>query len=329
MEKSAPNVSVIIPVFNVAPYIEKCARSIFEQTLKNLEIIFIDDCSTDNSVEIIKDTLSDYPQRKSQTRIIRMSSNSGLAAVRRHGIIEAIGDYIIHCDGDDWVDSELYQRMYEGVTLNNADIAVCDLIYEFYDNSVTRNVSITSDSPYRIIKNWYAHTIHMSCCNKLVRRCIYIDNNVLPCAGINMWEDNDLMTRCFYYSNKIVKIDDAAYHYNHKNTNAITSGYGIKQVEQMIFVASHLSEFFETKTDKVCFCKTVDAFKYLARINLITDSFSNYRRYKHTFPECKYIASELDPKAFSKRGRVRFFMVKNGMAPLFILLFKVYNLLKR
>lgn len=329
MKYSVPNVSVIIPVYNVAPYIEKCARSIFEQTLENLEIIFIDDCSLDNSVDIIKRTLTDYPHRQEKTRIIKMPSNRGLASARRHGIIHSTGNYVIHCDGDDWVDPELYERLYEGVTRNNADMAVCDLIDEFPDKSVRRKVTITSDSPYMLIQNWYKHTIHMSCCNKLVKRRIYIDNDVLPHEGVNMWEDNDLMARCFYYSNKIVKIDQVAYHYNRNNTNAITSGYGIKQVEQMIIVANHLSDFFEAQNDARCFQKTVDALKYLARINLITDSFSKYQRFKKTFPECKYIASELDPTAFSKRGRIRFLMVKHGLAPLFILMFKVHNLLKR
>lgn len=329
MSCSVPGVSVIIPVYNVAPFIEKCARSIFEQTIQDLEIIFVDDCSVDNSIEIIRRTLDEYPLRQEQTRIIKMPENGGLASARRQGIIQATGDYIIHCDSDDWIDLELYELMYRGAVLNNADMAVCDLIDEYPGNSVTRTVDITSDSPYEILKNWYAHTLHMSCCNKLVKRSIFIDNNVLPCEGINMWEDNDLMTRCFYYSNKIVKINDVAYHYNRRNANAITSAYGIRQVEQMITVANHLSDFFETKKDGENFRRTVDAFKYLARINLVTDSFSNYRRYKNTFPECKYIASELDSEAFSKRGRTRNLMVRIGLAPLFILMFKAYNLLKR
>ena len=71
-----PKVSVIVPVYNVAEYIERCARSLFEQTLDDMELIFIDDCTPDNSVEIIKRVLDEYPQRKQQTRIFKMPTNS-------------------------------------------------------------------------------------------------------------------------------------------------------------------------------------------------------------------------------------------------------------
>ena len=78
----SPKVTVIVPVYNVATYIEKCAVSLFAQTLDSLEILFVDDCSPDNSIDIIKETLKKYPVRNSLTRIIRMPSNSGQAAVR-------------------------------------------------------------------------------------------------------------------------------------------------------------------------------------------------------------------------------------------------------
>ncbi|WP_301029899.1 glycosyltransferase family 2 protein, partial [Parabacteroides goldsteinii] len=74
----SPKVTVIVPVYNVATYIEKCAVSLFAQTLDSLEILFVDDCSPDNSIDIIKETLKKYPVRNSLTRIIRMPSNSGV-----------------------------------------------------------------------------------------------------------------------------------------------------------------------------------------------------------------------------------------------------------
>ena len=81
MDLFNPAVTVVVPIYNVERYIEKCARSLFEQSLANLEILFVNDCTPDNSIDIILKVLADYPQRKEQTRIIKMSSNSGLAAV--------------------------------------------------------------------------------------------------------------------------------------------------------------------------------------------------------------------------------------------------------
>lgn len=322
-------VTVVVPIYNVERDIEKCARSIFEQSLSSLDIIFVNDCTPDDSIGVIIRTLADYPHRKAQTRIIKMSSNCGLAAVRRQGIIEAKGEFIIHCDGDDWVDQTLYERMYYTAVRNNSDIVICDLIEEYTNHSIRRKQELLYTYSRDVLQNWYHSTLHMSCCNKLVRRSIYCENNILPWIGLNMWEDNGLTTRLFYHASKIVYISDAAYHYNRLNGNAMTAGYGIKQVEQMIGIAEHLSEFFEAQPDGEKFCKTVDAFKFLARINLITDSFSNYRRFKKTFTKSKYIASELDRRAFSSKGRFRFDMVRLGLAPLFILMFKLKNALSR
>ena len=83
--ENMPKVSVIIPVYGVEKYIERCARSLFEQTLDDIEYLFIDDCTPDKSVDILKHVLEEYPQRKSQVVIHRMEKNSGQAAVRKWG----------------------------------------------------------------------------------------------------------------------------------------------------------------------------------------------------------------------------------------------------
>lgn len=322
-----PPVSVIVPVYNVNEYISRCAKSLFEQTLKNLEILFIDDCSPDNSIEIVNKLLESYPDRKNLTRIIRMSQNVGLAGVRSRGIIEAKGDYIIHCDGDDWVDSNLYETLYCEAIKNEADIVVCDEVWEYGEYNVLKPTGFFHENGKTIMQNWYRNTIGLFCHNKLVKKSIYTKNNILPWQGLNMWEDNGLFARLFYHADKVIQVKDGPlYHYNRANVNAMTSGYGFKQAEQMINVARNLEEFFEAKPDADDFKKTVDAFKYLARINLIKDSIYYFKRFKRTFPECKYIASELDPSAFSSKGRIRFQMVRHGFPLLFIVLFKIKNL---
>ena len=323
-------VSVIVPVYNVAPYIERCARSLFEQTLENLEIIFIDDCSPDNSVEIINRVLNDYPSRRINTRILRPQTNQGQAGVRRMGIIEAKGDYIIHCDGDDWVDKELYQVLYDAAIRSNADIVVCDEVAEYDNYSIKIPTGNFQKNGKDLMKNWYKTNLGMFCHNKLVKRALYTDNVILPWVGLNMWEDNGLFARLFYYAEKIVQIHgEPVYHYNRMNVNAMTAGYGTKQIEQMIGIAQNIEQFYANLPDSECYKKTVDAFKYLARINLITDSFRNYLRFRKTFPESNYIAKEIRPSAFSKKGRIRFYMVKFGLAPLFIFLFKLKNIISK
>ena len=318
--------TVIVPVYNVAPYIEKCARSLFEQTLDDLEILFVDDCSPDKSVEIIKSVLEEYPERKSLTRIIKMPSNGGQAAVGRAGGNEAPRGYFIERDGDALVGAQVENDVYDEAIRTGADIVVCDEIEELSTGQRLKPAGNLPENGKQLMKNWYKNTIGLFCHNKLVKRSLYTDNDILPWVDLNMWEDNGLFARLFYHAGKVTQISGKAfYHYNRTNVNAMTAGYGIKQVEQMIGIADNIEKFYESKPDVEDYRKSIDAFKYLARLNLITDSFSNYKRFKNTFPESSYIAAELDPAAFSTKGRMRFRMVKNGLAPLFIVLFKVRN----
>ena len=128
-----PKVSIIIPVYGVEKYIERCSRSLFEQTLDDLEYLFIDDCTPDKSIDVLKNILEEYPNRKNQVVIHRMDQNSGQAIVRRWGMLNATGKYVTHCDSDDWIDVRMYEAMYNKAITNNADVVVCD--YEITDGN--------------------------------------------------------------------------------------------------------------------------------------------------------------------------------------------------
>ena len=103
-----PKVSVIIAIYGAERYIERCAVSLFEQSLEDIEYIFINDCTQDRSIEVLESVIERYSHRKDQIKVVNMPINSGQAAVRRRGIELATGQFIIHCDSDDWVDSSMY-----------------------------------------------------------------------------------------------------------------------------------------------------------------------------------------------------------------------------
>ena len=114
-----PKLSVIIPMYGVEKYIGRCAESLFAQTLEDVEFIFIDDCTPDRSVEILQEVIDrNQPRFAGMNWIVRiehMPTNGGQAAVRRHGVEVATGDYLIHCDSDDWVEPDAYKRMSQAV----------------------------------------------------------------------------------------------------------------------------------------------------------------------------------------------------------------------
>ena len=109
MNNTRYKVSVIIPVYGVEKYIERCAISLFEQTLDSIEYIFINDCTPDKSIDILKGIIAKYPKRAPHVRILNMLRNSGQAAVRITGLKNTKGNYIAHCDSDDWVDKNFYE----------------------------------------------------------------------------------------------------------------------------------------------------------------------------------------------------------------------------
>lgn len=228
-----PKVSVIIPVYGVEKYIERCARSLFEQTLDDIEYLFIDDCTPDKSVEILKRVLDDYPQRKEQVVIHRMERNSGQAVVRKWGIINAKGDYIIHCDSDDWVDCRIYEKLYKKAIFDKSDVVFCD--YYIVDKK----------PPYRIFRKELKDFSNRSILIKLLtsyalnpiwsvltKRELYQGIIYPECAQS---EDKTILIQVCNHSNKNSAIDEPLYYYRNNPTsisNNISTKALIKRYEQ-------------------------------------------------------------------------------------------------
>ena len=324
-----PKLSVIVPVYKAEKYIEKCAISLFEQTLDDIEYIFIDDCTPDNSIDILKGIIKQYPNRIKNIKIIRMEKNSRQAAVRKYGMQLALGDYVIHCDSDDWVDNDYYEKMYLAAIHDNADVVFAPVVHEYVTSSTILNFEHLPNTGKKIVANWFCTNIPMYTVNKLVRRKIFQENQIYPFEGVNMWEDNGLMLRILYYSNRVTSIVGAAYHYNQTNVAATTKGYGKSAVDQMLKCAKLLDEFFRDKSDAHQYQKTVNAVKYLAKLNLITTQYKGIREFKQIYPESDEAVNYISLNAFSIKGKIRYLFVKYHLSWLFVSLFKCLNLFSK
>ena len=123
-----PLISIVVPVYGVEAYIEQCARSLFEQTYDNIEYIFVNDATTDRSIEILRNVISQYPKRECQVVIIEHKTNQGLAHTRRDGILAAHGEYIGGCDSDDWLEQDMCETMLHMAIDGEYDIVLSDMI---------------------------------------------------------------------------------------------------------------------------------------------------------------------------------------------------------
>ena len=216
----APKVSVIVPVYGVEKYIERCVRSLFGQTLDDIEYLFVNDCTPDRSMEILSSVLEEYSQRKDQVVIHRMEHNSGQAAVRQWGMLHSTGEYVIFCDSDDWVNCNMYKLMYDKAIEEEADVVVCDFNITNGEKVLRTVKGCSSTNKELFIKQILLQCDPWSLCNKLFRRTICYNADLVYPKG-NMGEDFVITTQLLLNSEKIVHIAQPLYNY-FINTYSIT-----------------------------------------------------------------------------------------------------------
>ena len=235
-------VSIIIPVYGVEKYIEKCARTILEQTYDNLEIIFVDDCSPDNSIQKLKTVLDEYPHRKSKTTILKYDVNRGLAGARKYGLEHAHGTYVLQVDSDDYIDPNIVETMVKAATAEDSDIVICDLVFIFKDR-IEHRKSNPSLIPIECMKQILTGKVHGSVCNKLIRRELYTNNNIYPIEGIDMLEDLVVTYRLMYFATKISYVSQPLYFYELHEGSISYSRMNKKQQQNVLDVIRQMKRF--------------------------------------------------------------------------------------
>ncbi len=223
-------VSVCIPVYGVEKYIERCARSLFEQTMKDdIEFIFVNDCTPDKSIEILEKVLKEYPNRKNQVKIIHHEVNKGLTGARNTALKHAEGDYIIHCDSDDMVDKCYCENMYKAAVKNKADVSACP-IFLWQGDSPAGILSL----PEGGLEAWFGKSFHSavfnSLCNKMFARHIALDPSIQVPDNITMAEDLLRTTQMLLKCKKAVTGGKLGsyYHYYLGHPGASTTRYTSK-----------------------------------------------------------------------------------------------------
>lgn len=222
---SFPQISVIIPVYNVEQYLNDCLESLLNQTFKECEFIFINDGSTDNSKLIIESFLEKYD------RIILLNQeNKGVSVARNEGIAIAKGKYIAFVDSDDWIEKDMYQKLFYTIELHQADIVLCNMFgyvkgkqyvsgYDFPQNEVLGLDFIQNDLWRHLIEKDDLY----SSCNKLFKASIIKENKVQFPPGNALSEDNVFNLRYFNKIKKFIYIDYTGYHYREVPGSAMRS----------------------------------------------------------------------------------------------------------
>ena len=215
-----PKVSVIVPIYNVSKFIERCARSLFEQTLNDIEYIFVDDCSPDDSIEILKRVLLDYPSRKECVSIIRHPVNKGLAEARNSGLSIATGEYIAHCDSDDYVAKEMYESLYNKAKKDDAEIVFCDFNFAYLDRIIRYYAARPIDDHTAFVQSFIASSWTVVW-NFIAQKDLYQIHHLHSPVGITYGEDFFLSVRLVHFAQRISIVEKPLYYYNQENNGSI------------------------------------------------------------------------------------------------------------
>ena len=247
-----PFVSILIPIYGVEKYIERCATSLFKQTYDNLEYIFVNDCSPDKSVEILENLIQKYPRRISQVKIVHHSHNRGVSAARNTAIENSSGEFTIFVDSDDYMPNDSIAKLVKKQMESSADI-VTGQVVRYYKNRVSMMERPNFYNHGDFVEDMIDHSLNHTLWGRLVRRSLYTDYNIKAKEGVNIGEDMQMIVPLVYYSQKTAYIWDIVYYYDCTNDNSCMnqhSGFNIKKLTQDIASMEIVHDFFEGKEEK-------------------------------------------------------------------------------
>ena len=197
-----PKVSVIVPIYNVEKYLEKCINSLLSQTLEDIQIILVNDGSKDNSGNIAREY-----EKNNKNRIIYVEKeNGGLSDARNYGLKYATGDFIAFLDSDDYIEKNAYEEMYNKAIEENADYVECDFIWEF-----PNKIRVDKQYPYKNKKEMLSF-VRVVAWNKLIKRQLITDNNLEFPKGLR-YEDVEFTYKLIPFINKFTYVDKPFIHY--------------------------------------------------------------------------------------------------------------------
>lgn len=285
-----PKVSVIIPVYNVEQYIERCARSLFEQTLDDMEYIFVDDCSKDNSIKKLEAILTDYPAREGQTKIIRMSENKGQAIATHKALSVAKGEYIIRCDSDDEVNIDTYERLYLKAASEHLEVVIFDKIL-VSDNKtkVVESFKHNNETDYRseLMRNILILYGIPSLCSAFIAKKVF-QNEIFYPTG-KMGEDVALLLQLVYYSKSVGYLNVPFYRY-YRNPGSTCNSVGkeaiLERYKDLCDNTELMRKFLQKKGLYKNYRKLFDVSENAARNQLfaLLDDPKIFNLWKNTFP---------------------------------------------
>lgn len=214
------NISIIIPLYNASSYLHHSLDTLLSQSFQDIEIILVDDGSTDESPAIC----DEYARKDGRIKVFH-EAHSGVAHSRQIGLEEAQGDFILYVDADDVVETDMITDMYQKAINEDADMVICDYRELTYDGEVYRKQEPTALSGEAVLEDILSGKLYGALWNKMMRREWLMKTKASFPQELTMREDLIFLSQCLPYAQKIAYIAKAYYGYERRNTSALTSNY--------------------------------------------------------------------------------------------------------
>ena len=303
-------VSILMPIFKVEQYIEKTLDSIFTQTYKDIEYVFVNDCSPDNSLRVLKDTISKYCISERIYTIINHEQNEGIAVSRADCIANANGDYIFFVDSDDWIEKDAVEQMVGATDGGAIDMVGCDFMKDFLSGKTTYHHEKYAETCRGNMLKCLNYDIATALWKLLIRRTLFDNFTITP--HVDIVEDYIMSVKLYFYAKSFIALPKAFYHYVQYN-QARVSLQTLWSVNMHIKGVQEVEQFCREKNlyDDIVHNKLL-----LRKFNIISNFILNKelldgKTYLNTFPESRGVWRKMQ---YSKKECIKFWLADHGLS---------------
>lgn len=265
-----PIVSILVPVYGVEQYIERCAVSLFEQTYDNIEYVFVNDATKDNSIRILENVIARYPNRQNAVRIINHPTNKGISAARNTGVANSSGKYLLFVDSDDYIAKEAIEHLTTYAESNHADIVLFDT--SVLTSNGTRIESVEYREKVEYISHLLQHTAKCAHWNKFYNGDFYRHSGIQACEDVRLADDYAVTPRIVHEAQTIAVLHEPLYFYETRNQSSYVHNLTRAAIESLYRADKVLLDWFRHVPDANTYKDVVDVLPIRSMVSLIKNA---------------------------------------------------------
>lgn len=315
-----PKISIIVPIYKIERYLRQCIDSILAQTFTDFELLLIDDGSPDGCPAIC----DEYTKKDARIRVFH-KPNGGLTSARNYGLDNAKGDWIMHIDGDDWIEPTYIEELYDTAIKNDADIAICGFRFAYEDGSFVIEHPTVWDDNRSTSLNRYIASVWTTAWGSIHKSSLYHNNGVRSPKNITYCEDFHLMARICYFADKVVSIDRPLYNYR-QQSSSIMHSLNDKTWRDELTSYKEIIDFFRNKGELEKYIKTMSwrTLKAAQDMTLNPSRFEEFKNYnpdkKNYIWNCPFIGFKI---------KMLSWLITHGCTPIAFIIIRLRKLLGR